>query len=366
MLLQLGLILMVLYLGALLAHRFKQSIVPVFILAGMGLQTFVEHSPLIDFMAQLGVMLLLFMIGLEFSPERLRHGGRRLLLAGTLDVLINLPLGILFGLAIGLNLLEALVLGGVIYNNSTAIIARLIVDLKRTAYPETEYALGVSVFQDILTALYLAILAGLIHAGSLQAGEVFWVFVKTVGFFGAAFLAAIGLKTLLHRLLAHESIEVFLLLVLALILLLAAIAEWLGLSGAAGAFLAGFILPEREFRERVDRVIAPFRDLFAAIFFVSFGLLIDYSSFGRIIWIGLVLIALAIGGKMLTGWLIGLSSRLSRAASLRLGTALIPRGEFSILLAGLVPTSEAPLLALTILTVFVLALLGPLLMKWVD
>lgn len=265
MLFQLGVILLVLYLGALLAHRFKQSIVPVFILAGLGLQAFVEHSPMIDFMAQLGVMLLLFMIGLEFSPERLRHGGRRLLLAGTLDVLINLPLGILFGLAIGLDLLGALILGGVLYNNSTAIIARLIVDLKRTAYPETEYALGISVFQDILTALYLAILAGLIHADSLQAGDVLWTLVKTLGFFGLAFLAAIGFPKILHRILAHESIEVFLLIVLALILLLAATAEFLGLSGAVGAFLgrsggwgqdANGLVDRAEFSSQPGRVIA--------------------------------------------------------------------------------------------------------------
>ncbi len=366
MLFQLGVILFVLYIGALVAHRFRQSSVPVFILAGLGLQTVVEHSPLIDFMAQLGVMFLLFMIGLEFSPERLRHGGRRLLLAGTLDVLVNLPLGVLFGLAIGLHLLEALALGGMFYISSSAIIARNVIEFRRAANPETEYLLGVLVFEDLFIALYLSVLAGLVHAGSLQPDDILWVIAKTVGFLSAAFIAAIGLKTVLHRLLAHESIEVFLLLVLALILLLAAIAEWLGLSNAVGAFLAGFILPEAEVRERVDRVIAPFRDLFAAIFFVSFGLLIDLSSFGRVALLGPVLIVLAIAGKVATGWVIGWLFRLSQGASLRLGVALIPRGEFSILLAGLAPTASVPLLALTVMTVLILAIIGPLLMKWSD
>lgn len=366
MLFQLGVILLVLYIGALVAHRLKQSSVPVFILAGVGLQAFVQHSEMIELMAQLGAMLLLFMIGLDFSPERVQRSGRKLFIATALDALINLPLGIIFGLAIGLDVLSAFILGGVLYNNSTSIMARFIVDFKRTAHPETEYAVGISVLQDILTALYLAVIAGLIHAGGLQIAEVFVVFGKTVGFFAGAFIAAIGLRPLLHRLLAHESIEVFLFFVLAFILVLAAIAEWLGLSEAIGAFFAGFILPEKEFRGRVDRVIAPFRDLFAAIFFVSFGLLIDLSSFGRVALLGPVLIVLAIAGKVATGWVIGWLFRLSQGASLRLGVALIPRGEFSILLAGLAPTASVPLLALTVMTVLVLAIIGPLLMKWSD
>lgn len=107
MLFQLGLIVLVLYLGALLAHRLKQSSVPVFILAGVGLQPFIAHSDVIGFLAQLGAMLLLFTIGLDFSPERLRRSGRTLLGATLLDALINLPLGILVGLALGFDLLGA-------------------------------------------------------------------------------------------------------------------------------------------------------------------------------------------------------------------------------------------------------------------
>jgi CPA2 family monovalent cation:H+ antiporter-2 len=366
MLFQLGVIVLVLYIGALVAHRFRQSSVPVFILAGVGLQLFVQHSEMIALLAQLGAMLLLFMIGLDFSPERVRRSGRKLFVATALDALINLPLGIIFGLAMGLDVLSALILGGVLYNNSTSIMARFIVDFKRAAQPETEYAVGISVLQDMVTALYLAVLAGLIHAGGLQIAEIFVVLGKTVGFFAGAFIAAIGLRPLLHRLLAHESIEVFLLFVLAFILVLAATAEWLGLSGAIGAFFAGFILPEKEFRGRVDRVIAPFRDLFAAIFFVSFGLLVDISNFGRVALLGPVLIVLAIAGKVATGWVIGWLFRLSQGASLRLGVTLIPRGEFSILLAGLAPTVSVPLLALTVITVLVLAIIGPLLMKWSD
>lgn len=366
MLFQLGVILFVLYGGALVAHRLKQSSVPVFILAGVGLQLFIQRSEIIDFMAQLGIMLLLFMIGLDFSPERLRRGGGKLLIAGGLDALINLPVGILFGLVIGLNMLEALVLGGAIYISSSTIIARNIIEFKRAANPETEYLLGILVFEDLFIALYISVLAGLIGTGNLQLDHLAWALLKTVGFLGMALGAALALPTVLQRLLAHESIEVFLLFVLSLILLMAATADYLGLSGAVGAFLAGFILPEREFRERVDRMITPFRDLFAAIFFVSFGLLIDLSSFGRVALLGPVLIVLAIAGKVATGWVIGWLFRLSQGASLRLGIALIPRGEFSILLAGLAPTASGPLLTLTVMTVLVLAAIGPLLMKWRD
>lgn len=365
MLFQLGLIVLVLYLGALLAHRIKQSSVPIFILAGVALQLFVAHSDVIGFLAQLGAMLLLFTIGLDFSPARLRRSGRMLLGATLVDALINLPLGIVVGLAVGFDLMGAIILGGVLYNNSTSLMARFLIDFKRTALPETEYAVGVSVLQDLVTALYLAVIAGVVHTDGIGGLEILLVFAKTVGFFGGALLAAVVLRPALQRLLTHESIEVFLFFVFACVLVLAAIAEWLGVSAAIGAFFAGFILPEREFRERVDRVISPFRDLFAAIFFISFGLLFDMTDIGRVLAMSVFVIGAAIGGKLLTGWVIGRLGHLSRRAALRLGGALIPRGEFSILLAGLAaPTT--PLLPLTIVTVFVLAFVGPLLMKWTE
>ncbi len=363
MLFQLGLIVLVLYVGALVAHRFKQSSVPVFILAGLGLQFFIAHSDVIGLLAQLGAMLLLFTIGLDFSPERIRRSGRTLLGATLIDVLINVPVGILVGLVLGFDLLGALILGGVLYNNSTSLIARFLIDFKRTALPETEYAVGISVLQDLVTALYLAVIASLLHADGVRVLDGVLAFTKTVGFFGGALVAAVVLRPVLERLLAHESIEVFLFFVFAFVLVLAAIAEWLGVSAALGAFLAGFILPEREFRERLDQVISPFRDLFAAIFFVSFGLLFDMADVGRVLVMSVLVIGAALGGKLLTAWVIGQLGHLSRRATLRLGVALLPRGEFSVLLAGLAP-AEMSILPVTIVTVFVLALGVPLLMKW--
>lgn len=365
MLFQLGLILFVLYVGALIAHRIKQSSVPVFILAGLGLQLFLARSDVIGFLAQLGAILLLFTIGLDFSPARIRQSGHKILKATLVDALINLPLGILVGLAVGFDLVGAMILGGVLYNNSTSLVARFLIDFKRSALPETEYAVGISVLQDLVTAIYLAIIAGLLHTDGIRGLEILLVFAKTAGFFGGALLAAIVLRPALQRLLSHESLEVFLFFVLAFVLMLAAVADWVGVSAAIGAFFAGFILPEREFRERLDRVISPFRDLFAAIFFISFGLLFDMTDIGRVLAMSVFVIGVAIGGKLLTGWVIGRLERLSRRAAMRLGVALIPRGEFSILLAGLaVPAT--PLLPLTIVTVFVLAFVGPLLMKWTE
>nr|BAL58645.1 monovalent cation:H+ antiporter-2, CPA2 family [Candidatus Acetothermum autotrophicum] len=363
MLFHLGLILLVLYLGALVAHRFRQSSVLVFILAGIALQFFVPHSDIMSFLAQMGAMLLLFTIGLDFSPERLQRSGRRMLIATALDAVINLPLGVLVGIALGFDLLSALVLGGVIYNNSTSIIARLIIDSRRSALPETEYAVGVSVFQDLITALYVAVLAGMMQTEGMQAWQVVLVFMKALGFFAGAFGAALLLRPLLHRLMAHESLEVFLFFVFSFMIVLAALAESLGMSAAIGVFFAGFILPERAFRERVERVIAPFRDLFAALFFVSFGLLMELEHVSAVLGMSAVIIGVALGGKLATGWAIGRLTQLSKRASLRLGVALIPRGEFSILLASLAP---APLLDLTVILVLVLALLGPVLMRWSE
>jgi CPA2 family monovalent cation:H+ antiporter-2 len=362
MLFELSLILFALYLGALLAHRLRQSSVSVFIIAGILLKFFIPHSEVVGFLAQLGAMLLLFTIGLDFSPERVRHSSRKIFVATALDALINLPLGILLGLGLGLDVMSALIMGGVLYNNSTSIMARFIIDFRRSALPETEYAVSISVFQDLITALYLAIVAGVVHAGELDAWGMGLVLVKTVGFFAGAFWAATLLRPVLRRLMAHESIEVFLLFVVAFLMVLAALAEWLGLSGAIGAFFAGFILPEREFRERVDRVISPFRDLFAAIFFVSFGLLMELSQASHVLFASIFVILAAVWGKLGTGWVIGQLMRLSKSASWRLGVALIPRGEFSIILAGLAPTPSV--LGMTVITVLALALLTPILMRF--
>lgn len=361
MLFQLGILLVVLYLGALVAHRLKQSSVPVFIVAGICLKFLAPNPEWMHFLAQVGAMLLLFTIGLDFSPERLRRSGPRVLVATLVDALINLPLGILVGILLGFDLVSALIIGGVLYNNSTSIIARLIIDFRRSALLETEYAVGVSVLEDLVTALYLAVITGVVRGGDVQPGELLIIIGKTLGFFLGAYAAAVLLRPVLHRLMAHESLEVFLFFVMAFLLVLAAIAEWLGLSSAIGAFFAGFILPEREFRERLERVIAPFRELFAGIFFVSFGVLMELSQLGQAALFSIVTVIAALGGKLMTGWAIGRLMRLSRRASLRLGVALVPRGEFSILLASLAP---APVLDITMITVLVLALLGPLLMKW--
>ena len=371
LLLESGLILGVVALSGILFRALRLSTIPAYILLGLLIGPIVGDSALVEVFALWGVILLLFFVGLEFSFPALIAGWRRMFRLGSIDLLLNFPVGFVAGLLLGWGLLGALFVGGAFYISSSAIIARSVIELRRTAHPETEPALGILVFEDLAIAVLLALLSGIV----LKEGDVYAGFVgalRALGFLAVVALVAWMGRPLLDRLLSTEDDELFVLLMGSALLLISFAAVWSGVSEAIGAFLAGSLMAETRHKGRIEALFAPLQGVFAALFFLSFGLSVKTSAL-REVWLAATVLALiAIPTKVLTGWIAGGADGLGRRARLSLGLTLVPRGEFSILIAGVAASAgfeRAP--ALITLFVLILAVLGtigiqyaPVITRW--
>lgn len=366
LLLQLGVILLGLFLAGRLAHQIRFSIVPLYILAGILLGNYVTHSELVEFLSILGVIFLLFYMGLDFSLTAFLSQWRSVLTAGSIDVAINFGLGLVMGQLLGWNLIETLFLAGILYMTSSAVVAKSLIELRRVANPETETILGIMVFEDLVIALYLAVLSGIAISGHMEVGPVSLAVVKGTGFCGAFVLAAHWAKPWVERVLLQDSTELFLLLVFSLVLLSGFAAIAVGLSEAIGAFMVGLLVAETTQKTRVHELFLSFQQFFAALFFVSFGMKIDYKTFPEIIATGLLLTGVALIGKVIAGFLAGRWQGYPNAASLNIGFSMVPKGEFSIILAGVAAKVVRPEIYIEPLIAFVvllMSIIGPTLMK---
>jgi CPA2 family monovalent cation:H+ antiporter-2 len=256
---------------------------------------------------------------------------------------------------------EMLVAAGITTISSSAIVAKVLVDLKRTANPETEMILGIIMFEDIFLAVYLTFVSGLVLSGAASYGEAIRSAAIALGFLFV--VLAIGRKATpwLNRALNIPSDEVFLLMIFASLLLVAGFSETLYVAEAVGALMVGLVLAETDHRQRIEHLVIPFRDFFGALFFFHFGLTIDPYALGGAVWPALAAVALTIFGNFIAGMLAGRTVRLSPRASSNIGLTIVSRGEFSIIMAnlgragGLLPMLQ-PFAALYVL---ILAILGP-------
>ncbi len=366
--LEIGVICFVLFFSGLLAKKLRFSLIPLYILTGLFVGRFIHKTVVTEFLSEIGIILLLFLIGLEFSFGGLLRNGQKLFRAGIYDLALNLPVGLIVGLALGWDIISSLLLSGIVYISSSAIICKNIVDLKRAVYPETECLLGILVFEDIFIAIYLAVLSGIITAGQLEFAPVTIATLKALGFCLGLMLIGKVLRKQLEKILDVESTELFVLLMFSIILLTASAARLLGLSDAIGAFFAGMVIAETRQKARTLELIAPLQYITVAIFFVSFGIITDYSALGAVFWWALLLVGISIPFKLLTGIFAGRAYELNRRAQIRLGLSLLPRGEFSIVIAAVATTGVVGfshhLQALTVLYVLILAMLGSVLTRF--
>lgn len=368
-----GAVLAALALAGLLFRRLHQSIIPAFILLGMALRPLVRDTHLVEVLATLGVVLLLFFMGLEFSLGALLRNRTRILRDGAVDLVVCFPVGLLAGLALGWGFKGALLLAGAFYVSSSAIIAKSVIELQRAANPETESALGVLVFEDLFIALFLAVLSGAVLVENPDPASAVWGVGKAVLFFGTVVFVALRAQPVLNRLFDLDSDDLFILLVGAVVLLLSWSAVAAGLSEAIGAFLVGLVLAETEHKGRAERLFAPLQGLFATVFFLGFGLSIDPGTFGRVWPQALILTLLGIVAKLAAGWWVGRNGGLNQRTAFALGLTLIARGEFSIVLAGIAVAAGFPdlgaLLALLVLALSVLGTVGmqfsPQISRWI-
>ncbi|MFL1673327.1 cation:proton antiporter [Paenibacillus dendritiformis] len=374
--LEVGLAVLLIALVGLLAASIRTSVIPFYILVGMAVGPhaphigafdfrFIESAEVIAFMGRLGVLFLLFYLGLEFSIGRLMKSGRSIVMGGTIYILINFTLGLLYGWVNGFPIEETMVMAGITTISSSAIVAKVLVDLKRTANPETEMILGIIMFEDIFLAVYISVLSGLVLSDSSSVGGVILSALYALGFMLLLLIVGRSAAPLLNKVFNIRSNELFLLLVFGFLFLVAGFSETIHVAEAIGALLTGLILAETMHMKRIEQLILPFRDFFGALFFFSFGLTIVPSALGGALWLSVGAVAVTLFGNFLAGMLAGKSAGLSPKASANIGLTIVSRGEFSIIMANL--GKSGGLLELlqpfAALYVLILAILGPLLTK---
>jgi CPA2 family monovalent cation:H+ antiporter-2 len=359
---ELGLATIGLAILARLSSRWGFSAIPLYLLAGLpfgngGLAPLNFSKGFTQIGAEIGILLLLFMLGLEYSGDQLKQNLRRGLPGGAMDLLLNFPPGYLSGFLLGWRPLPCLLLGGVTYISSSGIAARVLSELGRINSPETPSVLSILVLEDLVMAIYLPLAAVLIAGGG--AGWIAVSVAIAVTTVLLALFAAIRYGHLFSTAIAHESDEIILLTIFGCVLLLAGLAERIQVSAAIGAFLVG-IAVSGPIAEHSHRLISPLRDLFAAIFFFFFGLEIDPHSLPPVLVIALVLAAISILTKTLAGYWSARGSGVDRRTRLRAGLTLVAHGEFSIVIAGLGVALEPRLGPLSAAFVLLTAILGPI------
>ena len=370
LLVELGAVVLGLGILARVASRLAISPIPLYLLAGLalgegGLAPVVTSEEFIEVGAELGVIFLLLMLGLEYSAGELVAGVRAVAPAGVVDFALNFTPGFLTGLILGWGVVPALFLGGVTYISSTGVIAKLLDDHGWTGNRETPVVLSILVFEDLAMAVLLPTLAVLTVGGS-TGGAVLTVGLA-VGAMATAIAFAYRQGDRFGDLVFHRSDEVSLLTVFGVTLLVSGLAEGVNISAAVGAFLVGIAL-SGEAVARADSLLSPLRDLFAAVFFVFFGLSTDPGEIPGVLLVAVLLGVVTAATKLVVGRWAARRSGVGPAGQLRAGLTLVARGEFSIIIAGLaVGVSGAEELpALAAAYVLLMAVMGPLAAKIAD
>ncbi|MFF9785889.1 cation:proton antiporter [Streptomyces nigrescens] len=365
LLLELGVILAALSALGTLARRFTLSPVPLYLLTGLalgegGIAPVPAAGAFVETGASIGVVLLLLTLGLEFSLTEFTVSMRRHVPSAVTDLILNAAPGALAGWLLGFDGVGILALAGATYISSSGIIACLLADLHRLGNRETPAVLAVLVMEDFAMAAYLPVLAVLASGG--QWWQATLGVLAAVGAVLAAFAASYRWGHHLSRLVSHPDSEQLMLRVLGLTLIVAALAELVHASAAVGAFLVGLTLTG-ETATRSRAVLSPLRDLFAAVFFLAIGLSVTPEELTPALPAAFALAAVTIATKVLTGRYAAARDKVGRRGRLRAGTALIARGEFSLVIVGLVGTTHDTLGPLVTAYVFILAIAGPLLTR---
>jgi CPA2 family monovalent cation:H+ antiporter-2 len=320
----------------LAASRLGLSAIPAYLLAGLLLGpnepkvlSLVRPSEVTDFVAEVGLVFLLFFLGLEFTLGRLLRSRQHAVFGGAIDLVVNGGLGLLIGVAAFRLSFGSIVLAAAIYVSSSAITVKALIDFRRLADDETDLVLAMLVAEDLVIGFVLGFASG----GGGGVADTLSLVAKAVAFIAVSLAITKWLSVAIDRVLDWLPREFFLLAVFALLMGAAALGKELGLSEAVGALMAGVILSGTSVREEIEERFFSFRDVFAALFFFVFGLSIDVSRIGSVAWILAAGVVAALLGKTAAGYLAGIVGGLTRRQGLNAGVALVAHGEFTIILA---------------------------------
>jgi CPA2 family monovalent cation:H+ antiporter-2 len=369
-LLELGGIVVGLAVLARVAGRWQVPVAPLFLLAGLafgrgGVLPLITAGEFVELGAEIGVILLLFMLGLEYSAEELGEGLRRHAPAGLVDLALNFTPGFAAGLLLGWGPVAAVFLGGITYISSSGIVARLLDDLGWLGNREAPIVISILVIEDLVMAGYLSLIAVLVSGVGPAQGVV--TLVLALGAVAALLVVARRWGHVVSDRVFSRSDQTLVLTVLGITFLVAGIAEEVGISAAVGAFLVGLMLSGPA-ADRARDLLGPMRDLFAALFFVFFGLSIDPATIPPILGIAAALAIVTAVTKVAAGWWSARREGIATRGRFRAGVALVARGEFSIAIAGIGTAGgvHQDLAALAGAYVLIMAVAGPVAARVVD
>ncbi len=370
LLIEVGALLLGLSILGRLAIRIGLSPIPLYLLAGLmfGKGGFAPLSASENFFvvgSDIGVILLLAMLGLEYSADELMSSLRQSRVGGLLDGLLNAIPGAAFALFLGWGSLAAVALGGITWVSSSGVVAKVLRDLGRLGNRETPVILSILVIEDLAMAFYLPVLSALVIGVGILEGATTVVVAVTVVV--VILYLAVKHDRFVVKLFSVHHPEPLLLGVLGLTMLVAGAAEKVSVSAAVGAFLVGIAI-SGPVAEQAARVLSPLRDLFAAVFFVFFGFSTDPKDIPPVLLPALGLAVVTMGTKFLSGYLAARRAGIGVPGRWRTGLTLTPRGEFSIVIAGLAVTAgvEPQLAPLATVYVLITIVVGPLLARLPD
>lgn len=326
----------------LIFRRLKQPVVLGYIIAGLlvgpNLSLFPSISDLKDIKiwAEIGVIFLLFSLGLEFSFKKLAKVGASAGITSAWEISIMIAIGYLTGKLLGWPYMDSLFLGGIIAISSTTIIFRAFEESGLKTRQFTGLVMGVLIVEDLVAIILMVLLSTVAVSKTFEGGEMIFAILKLVFFLSLWFLSGIFLlPTLLKRASNWLSNETLLIGAIALCLGMVVLADRVGFSAALGAFIMGSILSETTYGEKIEHLISPVKDLFGAIFFVSVGMLIDPLLLVKYAGPVLILTSLVIGGKLVNVTIGALIAGRPLRQAIQAGTSMTQIGEFSFIIATL-------------------------------
>lgn len=370
LLIEVGGLLLGLSLLGRLAARFGVSPIPLYLIAGLafgtgGLFPLRASDEFFVVGAEIGVILLLAMLGLEYTAQELMGNLRQSKTAGAWDALLNALPGAIFAFVLGWGPVAAVAMAGVTWVSSSGVIAKVLRDLGRLGNRETPTILAIVVLEDLAMAFYLPVLSTLVIGAALLDGAI--ALAVAVGSVVIILYLALHHGPKISRIFSADHAESLLLGVLGLTMLVAGLAATVHVSTAVGAFLVGIAI-SGPIAHVAARALTPMRDFFAAIFFVFFGLSTNPGHMVPVLLPALILAVITMATKVLTGYLAAKRAGIAVPGRWRTGLTLTPRGEFSIVIAGLAVTAgvEPELAAVATAYVLITVIAGPFLTRIPD
>jgi monovalent cation:H+ antiporter-2, CPA2 family len=383
---EVGMIMLVSFIGAALATKAKQSVIIGYIIAGVLIGPFIHFDLLgiqydglmkdtsfVSYLSTLGLTLLMFFVGLEFSVSKLKKTKSSAFLLALVNTGVDFFLGILIGLALGWPIVDTVFLAGVIAMGSAAITGQSLMELQKMSSPETEFLLGMVVVEDFLSMIIMTIAGGLLFkSGGDNPLTLTTMIIGVLAFYTFfIFLALVVIPRCARHFEKIKSDEMFVLFALGLVFLSSAMAEISGVPAIIGAFFLGMVFAETKISDRLKDRISPFKDALVAVFFISFGMLIDPGMFPTVIWVVIFAVPMVIlGDLLLTGALAYFLGFSGRSATF-MGASMCGRGAESVMFAsvgsgaaGLTKASQLNPFAGTFC--FAMSMLTPVMMRTSD